>query len=56
MVTLKNHSNLRKETIQFEPMPDGTYRLKMIFDANFECLITVYVCAVECRNALTTPL
>jgi len=28
----------------------------MKFDANYECIITIYVCARECRNASNIPL
>jgi hypothetical protein len=28
----------------------------MNFDANYECIITVYICAIECRNASNIPL
>mmetsp|Transcript_37684 Transcript_37684/g.36140 ORF Transcript_37684/g.36140 Transcript_37684/m.36140 type:complete len:179 (-) Transcript_37684:169-705(-) len=28
----------------------------MKFDANYECMITVYLCAQECRNASNIPL
>lgn len=27
-----------------------------MFDSNYDCLITVYICATECRNASATPL
>ena len=30
--------------------------LELVFDSNYECLITVYLCATECRNASATPL
>jgi hypothetical protein len=53
---MKNHSNIRKETIKFNKRTDGTYSMDLVFDANFECLITVYLCATECRSALSIPL
>lgn len=28
----------------------------MGFDANYECIITVYICARECRNVANIPL
>ena len=32
------------------------YSLDFLFDANYECIITVYVCTRECRNAANIPL
>ena len=32
------------------------YSLEMKFDANYECVITIYLCAMECRNAANIPL
>jgi hypothetical protein len=32
------------------------YYLEMQFDANFDCVISIYICARECRNATNTPL
>lgn len=28
----------------------------MVFDANYECIVTIYICARECRNAANIPL
>ena len=57
-VTLKNHASVRKETIKLVPTNDGTnqHELELMFDSNYECLITVYICATEIRNASTVPL
>ena len=57
-VTLKNHANIRKESIKLVRTTDGTnqHELDLIFDANYECMITVYLCATEIRNAQSTPL
>lgn len=30
--------------------------LELMFDSNYECMITVYLAATECRNATSTPL
>ena len=51
--TLKNHANIRKESIKIVRTRDGTnqHELEMMFDTNYECLITVYLCATEIRNA-----
>lgn len=32
------------------------HELEFVFDANFECLVTIYLCATEIRNSATTPL
>ena len=64
---LKNHSKIVKETIKITPSPAETssfdqteqgikYDIEFMFSANYECTITVYLCATECRNALTNPL
>ena len=57
-VTLKNHASVRKESIKLAPVADGSnqHELDMVFDSNFECLVTVYICATEIRNASATPL
>ena len=34
----------------------GEQELEFMFDTNYECMITVYLCATECRNASATPL
>ena len=28
----------------------------MKFDANYECVVTIYLCATECRNVANVPL
>lgn len=57
-VTLKNHASIRKETIKLVPTTDGSgkYEMDMIFDSNYECMVTIYLCATEIRNASATPL
>ena len=32
------------------------YSLEMNFDCNYECIITIYLCALECRNVSNVPL
>lgn len=84
MHTIKNQSNIKKETIKLVsslirtsteyvlltqflthesfnvqvPLPNepNKYSLELKFDANYECVITVYLCAMECRNAANIPL
>ena len=34
----------------------GEQELEFMFDTNYECMITIYLCATECRNASATPL
>ena len=64
---LKNHSKIIKETVKITPGPAEQssfdesdpitkFDLEFMFSANYECTITVYLCATECRNALTNPL
>ena len=57
-MTLKNHASIRKESIKLVPASDGSrdQELELMFDSNYECLITVYLGATECRNANATPL
>ena len=60
-MTLKNHASVRKETIKMVPVTDkeaekGEQELEFMFDTNYECMITIYLCATECRNASATPL
>lgn len=56
--TIKNQSNIKKETIKLVQLPNepNKYSLEMKFDANYECVITVYLCSMECRNAGNIPL
>ena len=44
--------------MRLAPIPNDPYKysLEMKFDANYECVITVYLCAMECRNAANIPL
>lgn len=69
---LKNHSKIIKETIKVTPNKEETssfdclelsnapknkkYDIEFMFSANYECTITIYLCATECRNAPVTPL
>ena len=39
-----------------DPDDHTKYLLDLKFDANYECIITVYICAKECRNASNIPL
>jgi len=55
-MVLKNHCNIKKETIKLVKTGDGQYYLDLKFDANYESIITVYLCAQECRNASNIPL
>jgi len=57
-VTLKNHANVRKETIKLVRSTDGSnmHELDFSFDTNYECMVTIYLCATEIRNSATTPL
>ena len=66
MVVLKNHVNIRKDSIKLVrcsfthksqvKQGDCQFYLDFKFDANYECMITVYLCAQECRNASNIPL
>ena len=38
------------------PHDHTKYALDLKFDANYECIVTVYICAKECRNASNIPL
>ena len=53
---MKNHANIRKESIKLVRTADNQHELELVFDANYECMITVYLCATEIRNAASTPL
>ena len=57
-MTLKNHASIRPESIKLKKTDDGSnqHELDLIFDSNYECLITVYICTTEIRNASATPL
>ena len=58
-MTLKNHASVRKETIKMVPIKEGNaykHELDLIFDSNYDCMVTVYICATEVRNASATPL
>lgn len=52
-VTLKNHASIRAESIKLKRADDGSdqHELDLVFDSNYECMITVYLCATEIRNA-----
>ena len=55
--TFKNNSNIRKETIQVtRRSTDGSYRLDFVLDANYECIVKVYLATTECHSAKGTPL
>ena len=53
---MKNNANIRKETIKITKRADGAYGLELMFDSNFECMITVYIATTECRSAVSIPL
>ena len=55
---LKNQASIRASSIKLNKGEEGStgQDLEMVFDSNYECLITVYLCATECRNAQATPL
>lgn len=59
-VTLKNHASIRKETIKLNVVRDAnggvSQELEFVFDSNYECMVTVYICATEIRNTSTVPL
>ena len=38
------------------PTDHSKFTLDLKFDANYECIVTVYICAKECRNASNIPL
>ena len=56
--TIKNQSHIKKETIKLSKFnkSDTRYTIDFNFDANYECIITIYVCARECRNAANISL
>ena len=57
-VTVKNHAAVRKDSIKFVPSNDGSnlHELEMMFDANYECMVTLYLFAQEFRNSTSPPL
>ena len=60
-MTLKNHASVRKETVKLvkatgKDSDRGEQELEFMFDSNYECMITIYISATECRNASATPL
>ena len=38
------------------PNETHQYSLEMKFDANYEAVVTIYLCATECRNVSNAPL
>jgi len=58
-VPLKNHASIRAESVKLVKSAAGAgneQELELIFDSNYDCMITVYLCATEIRNASATPL
>ena len=57
-MTVKNHAAIRKDTIKFVASNDGSnlHELQMMFDANYECMVTLYLFAQEFRNPTSPPL
>ena len=56
---LKNHSTIKADSIKFtkvKGMHEDEYKVDFTFDASYECIVTLYYCATECRNAPSTPL
>mmetsp|Transcript_19008 Transcript_19008/g.21308 ORF Transcript_19008/g.21308 Transcript_19008/m.21308 type:complete len:285 (+) Transcript_19008:2-856(+) len=50
---IKNHNNIRKETIKLnkcEDKEEDIYELNFIFSCSFDCIITIYLCSTECRS------
>jgi len=41
---------------KLNPNDPTKYTLDFMFNANYECIITIYICARECRNAANIPL
>jgi len=56
---IKNHNNIRKETIKLvkqEGRDGDIYNLNFVFSCSFDCVITIYLCSTECRsNDETSP-
>jgi hypothetical protein len=54
---LKNHSTIKPNSIKFTKSSVGEdYKVDFTFDASYECIITFYYCATECRTAPSSPL
>jgi hypothetical protein len=47
---IKNHNNIRKETIKLTHISDEKYYLSFTFSCTYDCIITIYLCAMENRS------
>ena len=50
---IKNHNNIRKETIKLEKVDDregDVYSLNFTFSCSFDSIITIYLCSTEYRS------
>lgn len=48
---IKNHNNVKKETIQMVKIDDDRYYLSFTFSNTYDCIITVYFCCTEYRSS-----
>jgi hypothetical protein len=47
---IKNHNNIKKETIKVVHMSDEKYYLTFNFSCTYDCIVTIYFCAMENRS------
>ena len=55
-LVLKNHNDIKRNTIALVPMEDGRYFLRFQFTSTYDCVVTVYFCASEFRNRNNVPV
>lgn len=47
---IKNHNNVKKETIKLEGFGDNKYYLTFNFSCSYDCIVTIYLCSTEYRS------
>lgn len=47
---IKNHNNIKKETIKMENISDDKYYINFTFSCTYDCIITIYLCCIETRS------
>ena len=48
---IKNHNNIKKETIKLVNCGENKYYLDFTFSCTYDCIITIYLCSTEYRNS-----
>lgn len=48
---IKNHNNIKKETIKCVHISDEKYYLSFNFSCTYDCIITIYLCSIETRSS-----